>query len=124
MPTSSPFAATRCTVTGRAPFRPRRSCASSSTRRASRLPAHGEEPARTRRVEAVHELVLLVERVLDLRRDVQVLADVVARRRIDDRIGGIEPSRAGNDVAVGTRARADDLAAQAQLAEAAIGCER
>src|SRR6266581_8158787 len=113
---------------GPAPSPPPRGFAISSTRqgcdRASRLPAHGDEQAAARRVEPVHELVFLVERVLQLGCEVGMLAVVVARGEIDDGIAGVLNAGERRDVIVRPPAGTVYLPADAQRTKALISGKR
>src|SRR5881397_2439759 len=86
-PISRPCSKTRCTGTGHARSRPPGGCARRSTRREpgrdSGLPSRGEENSPARRVEAVHQLVFLVEGIAQSRADEEPLVNVVARGEID-----------------------------------------
>src|SRR5207302_9032319 len=80
-----------------------------SRRRGSRLPAHGEESAPRRCVEAIDQVVLLVERVLDAQSGKQRLVEVVPRGEVEHRVARLLHARKGHYVSIAAFARSREL---------------
>ena len=80
----------------------------------------GEEHAAPRGVVAAHQPIVLVERVLQPRAEIEVLAELVARHQVEHRVRRLEHrDRRVGDALVAPLAAVAPVAAQAQRAEAA-----
>src|SRR3954467_4907017 len=104
---------------GRARSAPPRSFAATSTRRGSGLPAHADKKTAGRGIEAMDDLIVLVEGVLQARRDVEVPVVFEPGEQVHHCIGRELSPLEGRDIDVGTRPGSEQLAAESPAAEVA-----